>query len=230
MTITPNSPARWDKSVAYTGMFSGLTVRAIYSAADTETSSSPANDDKMALGVDYSNGPLKVGAVYHLLRDSVGDDQKEWLLGAQYDFGVMTLAGSYQRADDIGTADDEAKVWQVGVIVPVSSAGKVHVAYGKSDRECTARAISATAGALATAQACAANNAAVQAASDDAGAKTWTLAYTHALSKRTTGYAGYTRTTNDDDVRNFGLVSAPNAATENDEHSSLFVVGMRHVF
>jgi predicted porin len=230
MTITPNSPARWDNSIAYTGSFSGLTVRAIYAADAVETANSPANDDKMGLGLDYSNGPLKVGAVYHLLRDaSAGDDQKEWLLGAQYDFGVLTLAGSYQRADDINASDDEAKVWQVGVIVPVGM-GNVHVAYGKSDRECTARAIDATAGALATAQACSANNTAVQGESDDAGAKMWTLAYTHALSKRTTAYAAYTRTTNDDDVRNFGLVSAPAAATENDEDSNLFVVGMRHAF
>jgi len=41
MSITPNSPARWDNSVAYTGSFSGLTARAIYSMKAVETSAKP---------------------------------------------------------------------------------------------------------------------------------------------------------------------------------------------
>lgn len=223
-TITPNSGARWDNSVTYTGSFSGLTARAIY-AAKVETNvtatTSPFNettsaddDDAFGLGLDYSNGPLKVGAVYHFLKDAEGvtgsDDQQEWLLGASYDFGVLTLAGSYQQTQNTDFVDGlDVDIYQLGVIVPVGAAGNVHVAYGEAD---------------------------VDGAGFDGKTKAYTLAYTHALSKRTTAYAGYMGTDNDsglaislvDGQKN--LADTARLGRETGEKSNLVAVGLRHTF
>lgn len=232
-TITPNTPARWDNSLAYTGMFSGLTVRAIYAAQveSNATAQDPvtgnwnetrgaADDDAMGLGVDYSNGPLKVGAVYHFLADAAEvsgttDDQQDWLVGGSYDFGMLTLAGSYQQTKNAYKLDGlDVDVYQLGVIVPVSKAGNVHVAYGEAD---------------------------VEIGNDDGKTRAYTIAYTHALSKRTTAYAGYMGTDNDDglgiSLQNGAPLSQSVAdaidgtdAIEYGEQSNLFTVGIRHTF
>jgi predicted porin len=226
-TITPNSPARWDNSVAYTGMFSGLTVRAVYatSVENNVTSYDPvtgkfneeigaADDDAMGLGLDYSNGPLKVGAVYHFLNDAVEgtgtDDQQEWLVGGSYDFGMLTLAGSYQQTKNALFSDGtDVDIYQLGVIVPVGAAGNVHVAYGEADVD-----------------------------ADDFDGKTsaYTIAYTHALSKRTTAYVGYMGTDNDDGLAislvrpGVGLDANDDVIVETGEKSNLVTVGVRHTF
>jgi len=235
LTINPGSMARWDNSVAYNGSFAGLKVRAIYSfnAVETNTFSAldlgtgvgadrvnkPADDDAMGLGLEYANGPLKVGAVYHYLKDAADvsgltDDQQEWLVGGSYNFGVLTLAGSYQQAKSANFIDNlDADLWQVGVIVPVGAAGNVHVAYGEVEYD---------------------------ADGEEADASSWTLAYTHALSKRTTAYVGYNQTDNDDGLSLGRAPAATAVATfegerlgtvaETGEKSKLFVVGVRHTF
>ncbi len=227
-TITPNSPARWDNSVAYTGMFSGLTVRGVYAANaelnDTEFDpvtgnwnevTGAADDDAMGLGVDYSNGPLQVGAVYHFVKDAADvsgatDDQQEWLVGGSYNFGVLTLAGSYQQVSNSYNRDGlDVDIYQLGVIVPVGKAGNVHVAYGESDADY---------------------------GDVDGKTKAYTIAYTHALSKRTTAYAGYMGTDNDDGLGislvdgrtlNQSILGEPG---ESGEKSNLVTVGVRHTF
>lgn len=199
LTISASSLARWDNSVSYTGSFSGLTVRANYSANSVETSGDPESDDKWGVGVAYANGPFKAGAVFHYLKEEASSDQNEGYVGAQYDFGVLTVAGSWQSGSDVGADDLDKRVWNLGVIVPVSAAGKVHASYGALEERDR----------------------------DEADAKNWVLFYAHALSKRTTAYAGYNRTVNDDAAR-LGLVSAPAGVTGED--SSLAMVGMRHIF
>jgi predicted porin len=62
------------------------------------------------------------------------------------------------------------------------------------------------------------------------------VAYTHALSKRTTGYVGYTKVDYDDllwgEAQNLGSVSSTNghAATEKVDDTDLFYVGINHKF
>lgn len=198
MTITPNSAARWDNSLTYTGTFSGLTARAIYSANAVETHLNPEDDDAYGLGLDYSNGPLSVGAVYQVVQNNA-EDQEEWGVGGSYNFGFLTLAGSYQAVDGLKfNAGQEADLWQVGVIVPVGAAGKVHLAYGEYDRDDLA----------------------------NAGAESYSIAYTHALSKRTTAYAAYNNTENESGVGGFGVVKG----TANGDDSDIFTVGIRHTF
>lgn len=202
LTITPNSPARWDNSIAYTGTFNGLTARAVYAARTVESDESPAQDDTWGASVEYANGPLKAGVFYHYLKQLANDDQQEWYVGAEYNFGVLSVAGSYQNGSDVGAGDVDKRLWNLGVIVPVSAAGKVHATYGSlKERDL-----------------------------DDADAKSWTLAYTHALSKRTTGYAAYNRVTNDDAVQYNAASTVTAPAGAFGENSNLFVVGMRHVF
>lgn len=200
MSITPNSAARWDNSVAYTGSFSGLTARAIYSMKAVETSVSPEDDDAYGLSLDYANGPLSVGGVYQVLQNDV-EDQEEWGIGAGYDFGVVKVLGSYQAVDGLGFANGaEADLWQVGVVVPVGKAGNVHFAYGEYDRDDL----------------------------NNAGAESYTLAYTHALSKRTTAYVAYNNTENESGTNRFGVVGG--TAGDLGDDSDIFAVGIRHTF
>ena len=226
MTITPQNGARWDNSVAYNGSFSGLKVRAIYGMGNNEDSyevptlagtklMDPSDDDRFGLGVEYANGPLKVGAVYHYLTDpaeiaGASDDQQEWLVGGSYNFGVLTLAGSYQEVEGLGNLKGvDADLWQIGVLVPVGAAGNVHLAYGEVDFDINAMGVN-----------------------ESAKAKSYTLAYTHALSKRTTAYAGWNRTDNDNGL-DLGLVDyiqPAGATTYGGDESDLFFVGMRHTF
>ncbi len=226
MTITPNNGARWDNSVAYNGSFSGLKVRAIYGMGNKEDSyevptlagtklMDPSDDDRFGLGVEYANGPLKVGAVYHYLTDpaeiaGASDDQQEWLVGGSYDFGVLTLAGSYQEVEGLGNRKGvDADLWQIGVLVPVGAAGNVHLAYGEVDFDINAMGVN-----------------------ESAKAKSYTLAYTHALSKRTTAYAGWNRTDNDNglDLGPVDYIQPAGATTYGGDESDLFFVGMRHTF
>lgn len=220
-SLSVSNFARWDNSVAYNGMFSGLKVRAIYSMAageDTRTTSlaagnwaDPSDDDAMGLGLEYANGPLKVGAVYQMLQTAsnaaAADDQTEWLLGGSYDFGAATLALSYQDAESLGRMKGEdAKLWQLGVIVPVGAAGNVHLGYGEVKADNVV-------------------------GSNSAKSKSYSLAYTHALSKRTTAYTGYNRTDNDTGLALGPIADLDKTGLRNGgENSDLFVVGVRHTF
>jgi len=209
MTITPNSGARWDNSVTYTGSFSGLTARVIYSAQGVETSEKPSEDDAYGLGLEYANGPLKVSGVYQVVKNddaTVNDKkQKEWGVGAGYDFGVVSLNASYQSADNLqGVNNRDADLWAVGLAVPVGAAGSVHLSYAEVEFD--------TSG-------------------NDPEIKSYTLAYTHSLSKRTTAYVAYNRTDNDDSAT-MGLVGYGHKAgsTIGGENADLFAVGIRHTF
>ena len=197
-TIDAGGGARWNNSVAYNGAFSGLKVRGIYSMRADEIAEEEGDDDGYGLGLDYTNGPLRVAAIYQVLQNDA-EDQKEWSLGASYNFGMLTLSANYQDAKSLGfDKGDDADVWQVGVVVPVGAAGNVHLGYGEGDFDLA-----------------------------DAKAKSYSIAYTHALSKRTTAYVGYNRTTNDDGLAK-GVVTAPTGVTG--ENSNVVAVGMRHVF
>ena len=212
-TIQPASTARWDNSVAYNATFGAVKARAIYALGATEVATSDVSgDDAYGLGLEYANGPVKVGAVYQGVKSNAAakKDAKEWLVGGSYDFGVVSLAGSYQAAKNLNNADGiDAKLWQLGVIVPVTTAGNVHVAYGRATVD--------------------------QAAGGDADSNSWTVAYTHAMSKRTTLYAGYNRTSNDNGLA-YGVVDAETVGTGTaamevtGKDSNVFVAGIRHTF
>lgn len=249
LTITPNSAARWNNSVTYKGTFQSVSVAAIYSAGNQETDSKLgkgtdySDDDKYGISLKYDNGPLKIGGMYQAVKFKSGysvppqkivqdpdnptgvkltadpagfypkaadETQKEWLIGASYNFGMATLAGSYQQGRDVGGNKDlDVDLWQVGVIVPVG-AGNIHVAYAQADVD-KAKVLSS-----------------------DVKPKAFTVAYTHALSKRTTGYVGYTKVDYDDllwsEAKTLGQNQNGHGDKEKVDDTDLFYVGVRHTF
>jgi predicted porin len=219
LTITPNSAARWNNSVTYKGTFQSVSVAGIYSAGNQETDvkNGPDNndDDKYGVSLKYDNGPLKIGGIYQAVKfdhqDTNDETQNEWLIGASYNFGMATLAGSYQQGRDVLGVDGlDVDLWQVGVIVPVG-AGNIHVAYAQAD-------VDKVQGVL----------------SSDVKPKSFTVAYTHALSKRTTGYVGYTKVDYDDllwsEAGVLGNKLNGHAGTEKVDDTDLFYVGINHKF
>jgi len=227
LTITPNSAARWNNSVTYNGTFQSVSVAGIYSAGNQEVDVKGGpdytDDDKYGVSLKYDNGPLKIGGIYQAVKfksEPIGpgafqkrandETQKEWLIGASYNFGMATLAGSYQQGRDVGGNKDlDVDLWQVGVIVPVG-AGNIHVAYAQADVD-KAKVLSS-----------------------DVKPKAFTVAYTHALSKRTTGYVGYTKVDYDDllwsEAKTLGQNQNGHGDKEKVDDTDLFYVGINHKF
>lgn len=228
-TISGTNGARWDNSVSYASPnFSGLSVRAIYSFAENASLATTAGDGvsrgdngKYGLGANYANGPLNLDVVYQTRQDatalgvagptgfvaptgwvSTQDDINEWYVGGSYDFKIVKLFASYQDQNDKnGTSATEAsnKLWQVSATVPVFANGKVHVGYSKLAWD-----------------------------ANGAGDTTaWNLMYSHAMSKRTTLYTGYTRFDNDSNVRAAASNSTVGAAGEK---NGTFAAGINHAF
>lgn len=243
MSISNSGWARWNNAVTYTGTFQSVSLSAIYSAGNRESDSGRnltvhginvgrvgySDDDKYGLSLKYDNGPLKVGAIYQAVKygkdNLVNKTQHEWLIGASYNFGMATLAGSYQQANSVeGINDLDIKLWQVGVIVPVG-VGNIHVAYAQAKIDN--------------------GNPFTDAFGDGSNQKpkAFTVAYTHGFSKRTTGYLGFAYVDYDDlnwaqagalgysaDGHNglSGLMSS--GKTETIDKTKLFFVGMNHKF
>jgi len=208
-----------------------------------------SDDDKYGLSLKYDNGPLKVGAMYQAVKydktynyldpyKSVSSTnykyadktQHEWLIGASYNFGMATLAGSYQQAKSVEGYDGlDIKLWQVGVIVPVG-VGNIHVAYAQAKIDggnafTNKWRYPGTGDGL----------------SDDGSQKpkAFTVAYTHGFSKRTTGYLGFAYVDYDD--LNWAQASFLNTGTLDEgldghvgsdsiDKTKLFFVGMNHKF
>ncbi|MCC4114941.1 porin [Aromatoleum toluclasticum] len=133
-TIVPASPARWDNAIAYRSPnFGGVVANAIYSYGETNQNNNRDANDRWALSGDYANGPLAVGLLYQRGRELTtigGEDQKEWGLGAIYDFRVVSLYGTYQTIK----IHDTDKVWHLGFRVPVG-ASYLFAAYGRHDAD-----------------------------------------------------------------------------------------------
>lgn len=200
--IQPGSTQRIDNSLSYKSPnFGGLTVSGIWGVG-TEDQTDEKAGRVLSVGANYANGPIGVAYVYNQ-RNSVADGndkQREHYLGGSYDFGMFKLLASYQTLGGdtgaAGLAAADAKIWEIGGVVKVG-AGNVHVAYGKLDSDAS-----------------------------QSDAKSFALAYTQGLSKRTTAYAGINRTSNDDNV-NYGLGGA---SYDTGEAQTIYAVGLRHTF
>jgi predicted porin len=226
-TITPNSGARWNNSVAYTsGNYGGFQAKAIYGFGEY----SPANaagvaggqnniwdDGKVGLGLNYANGPFNVDVVYqgryHQRTDPSlatvnGEDTHEWYVGGSFDFKFAKLLASYQKQNDKNAYNNDSDVWQIGAIIPVSSAGNIHLSYGQLDWDHAQKATPLAAGL-------------------DGKSKAGGIAYSHAMSKRTTLYTGLVHVKNNNDT----LAIAPGTGTGVvDKSNTTFVAGINHKF
>jgi predicted porin len=225
-TIAPSNNGRLNSAAAYLSPnFGGFSAVLAASTSNyrseqqiLETDAVTEDEGAYAVGLNYAAGPVAVGFVYHNVQNYAGladGDAKEMMLGASFNAGFLTVLGSYQTAKlELAPLDDKNKLYQIGVVVPVG-AGNIHAAYGKLDMD-----------------------------NDDYDAKSYTIAYTHALSKRTTAYVGYNATDNEGTStagqslgvgRTFagtstGVSALGGYAVEMGGKATALVVGMRHTF
>ncbi len=212
---------RGDNAIAYISpSFGGVTVALNRAYAAEESGAKDLNKNTIAnlISVSYEAGPLYVGGVYanakgegvngsNVAIDTV--DQREWALGAAYDFKVVKVNASYQSNKNklaVGALDAQNTAWNIGAAVPVSAAGTIVASYAQAKLK--------------------------QVAVDENKIKSWTLAYTHALSKRTTAYAGYTQINRDDAISagTYTPVGTTVAATNFGADTTAFVAGVNHKF
>ncbi|MCZ4303805.1 porin [Zoogloeaceae bacterium G21618-S1] len=200
LQVDAGSDARWDNSVNYQSKkFGGFSGQVIYSFGSTEADDKAKNpnrntDDKVGLGLNYANGPLNVDYIYINAGDSTLGDDHK-----EHYLGAAYDFGGFKLVGSYQTAsvdanDSDVKVYQIGGIVPVGM-GNIHVAYGARNED-----------------------------AQDSDSRSFTVAYTHNLSKRTIAYVGVNRTTNDDNV---GLGAL---AKQDGKSSNALGLGIRHAF
>lgn len=157
--------------------------------------------------IGYANGLLNVQFAYQNQNYSnlttLDADDKIIVLGATYDFGVVKLHGIYgDRKLDAGlrglTDSDKIRSGLVGLTVPFG-ANAIRAEYIKNDNKDV----------------------------DNSDSDVWALSYIYALSKRTTLYATYVRTSNDDGSA-LGIGGADQAVLG--ENASGAAIGINHKF
>jgi len=212
-TITPNSAARWDNAVSYTSPnWGGFTGKAIYSFGETQDAFGTFNDNfvstsdngRWALGANFAAGAFNVDGVYQVRQNVTafgGNDINEWYVGGSFDLKFVKLMASYQDQNDKNVTNRDNSTWSLGAVIPVGNFG-IHLAYAQTDFDETVL---------------------------DGKSNGAMLAGTYALSKRTTAYAGYVWTKNDNDSRGLGPVGRDLVGAAG-ETNNTFTVGMRHSF
>ena len=217
-SISAGSRARINNAVTYASPnWSGFTANAIYGYGEgggsTTNGVSQGNDGFWGAGLNYANGPLNLDVVYQsrqgitstLIASSAAtqDSVNEWALGGTYDFKVVKLYATYlDQNDNNGTSAQEAsnRVWSIGASAPVFTNGKVSLGYADVSWD----------------------------RSGAGSSSSWSLAYQHSLSKRTTLYTAYTYAGNDNDTLN---AAGPVGNTKFiGESNNTFVAGMTHSF
>ncbi|MBK5912738.1 porin [Rhodocyclus purpureus] len=215
--LNSGDSGRLENAVAYISpTFAGFNV-ALNHGRLTETANTTGKSDAYAnaIGLNYANGPISAGFAYarQFMKNkniSAGDyfgknsDIEEYGLRGAYDFGVAKLQAAYQTFEAKDRDYGRDSKWVIGATVPVSAAGNVVAEYAslKAKTHWPVAGTFGTAGYYPP----------------YADAKSWTLAYTHALSKRTTAYAGYNQVSSD----------VANTANEGDVKRVAF--GVRHAF
>lgn len=190
----------WANSVGYTSAnINGLTVSAQYSAKEGAD-----YGGAYAVAANYASGALGLSAVYGQTKNVLSSTlpvpafvpeetkSRALLLGASYDFGVAKAFAQYgQNKVSVEGQPGSAtpKFYNIGAIAPVTQAGAVHVSYGQLKNSD---------------------------AGNDFKARTFSLAYHHTLSKRSSVYVGGVYEKADD-----------NGA---DTKRTTLAVGVRHAF
>lgn len=209
--VVPTSATRVSNSVNWVSNAMGpLTLNALVGFGETNKDTAAGTKGKtgnvLSLGGNVKMGALVVDGVY--VQKNTTDDlqQTDMFIGGAYNFGFATIGASYQTVEkeQAAPADDiDDKIMQVSAIVPVGK-GNVHFAYGTLDRSKVT----------------------------DDKAKSIAFAYTHALGKRTTVFAGYNRTTTGTASPYAGAsagVVVP-VAVDSGKASSIIATGMRLTF
>lgn len=158
--------SRFDNNLTYNYSAKGFRGELQYSFGEVAGNSSA----RRAIGgfAGYKNGPLDAVLTYTKVNDAAGtDDRRTWLVGGNYDLGMVKPYIAYASVKGTGTTD--VRDWLFGATAPVGAAGTVMASFAKKDNR----------------------------ASANADAKQWALGYSHMLSKRTNLYTSYGRLNND---------------------------------
>ena len=129
--------------IRYTSPNMGGFTAALSYSLDEEVSTSTASGlEATAISLAYANGPLGLQFGYqdealYNGNTTFGNgyaDQKFTRLGASYDFGVVVAKASYGQVKNVGYQDGfDAKEYQIGVDVPVTSALTLSANYAASE-------------------------------------------------------------------------------------------------
>ena len=162
----------------------------------------------------YADGPFVAGIAYERNQDVRGDDLDDWAFTAtaSWDFGIVRLAGVYERLDYTTPSGGlKRNFYGLSATAPLGP-GTVYVAWQ--------RANDGTGGG---------SRVAGLASGSDTGADFWTASYTYPLSKRTHAYVGYVRLANEANARyNFNInLYVP---LVNGTRLNAFVTGLAHSF
>jgi predicted porin len=192
---------RANELITYTSPnFSGFTGSVQYGKGQTDVNGrvglvnadSNAEHTNWGLRANYDNGPLSAVFAYNnekndasttaALKTGTEFDRDSWLLGANYNFGIVKVFGQYfdgERTDDTNAAgvrtfrlSSDVTGWELGVHVPVTA--QITLAGKYFD---TSYHLKDTTGAVVT-----------KGSADGSG---YQLAALYSLSKRTTAYAAY---------------------------------------
>jgi predicted porin len=181
--------------------FGGATIAFNHARVTENATAQATGKDAYAnlLSAKYDGGPIAANFTYakiSMANTGASDDNVEYGINGSYDLGMAKLFASYQSNDNKAVDNKNSKMG-FAVTVPLGAIG-IHAGYAKSRIKETA-------------------------ASDDP--KSWTIAATYGLSKRTTAYAGYNRVSNDS-AGTYASVLTPNAGGK----SSVLAAGIRHSF
>ncbi|MFT5643069.1 MAG: putative porin [Janthinobacterium sp.] len=95
LTMAATAGVRDSNIVKYEGKFGAFTVRAGYAAG--EQTGGTSNGAKQAVGVNYDNGPISLGAAYTQKKSNLGNgaDLKHYTVGGAYRIGPVKLSAGY---------------------------------------------------------------------------------------------------------------------------------------
>ena len=222
-------------SVVYTSpTMSGFGVGLQYVAgSETKTSSTGTRGSAYSIDGTYNAGPIYVALAYQNNKigaagsgtmgggsATIDSTESAWKLGGSYTMDQFQVVAAYERTkDDFNKpAGDEDMfghhTWYLGGKFNVTGSDAIKLAYTKMNE---------INGGGAT--------------KNNTGAKQITVGYDHAMSKRTTVYALYTKLNNDNaaayGLSNAGLTAESTggtAATGLGADPTAFSIGMKHTF
>jgi len=181
---------RWNNAIRYDSpSWSGFAINAEY--ASGEGAAGISNSGIQSYLLKYDNGPFMGRAAYefhHNMRGTVNNalSDSAFSIAALWQFSGWNIAGTYEWLDYDATQSTSLKrqYWQIQSTINVGANGSLYLMYGSaSNGKGSASDLTPRIGSLAH--------------GSNTGASNWQVAYAHALSKRTSLFAGYMKVNND---------------------------------
>lgn len=168
---------RFRNGIRYdTPKFSGFSAAVHYSAQTNVQAANNNDRDAYSVGANYENGPFMVGVAYQRnnLPGTAAGEETNWRLGGSVNFNNFVVNALYQDADDQnGVSGADRKIYGLGAGYKMGANTIKGQFYKAKDLS----------------------------GSSDTGAKLWAVGFDHNLSKRTTAYVAYAKTSNDNNAQ-----------------------------